>query len=71
MPYHVDLPDGSRVERGFTKGRFAGGPEVALDVSDRGVGSVGGEDAEVICYTLRMANEDAITYCWRVGPVIP
>ena len=70
LPYEVELPPGAYVESGITLPLNPGRPPVDLMVSDYGTAVVGA-DAASICYTLRMANGDAVTYCWAVGAVIP
>ena len=69
LPYEVELPAGARVESGITIPLDAR-PPTDLMVSDRGIAIIGG-DAASVCYTVRMANDDAIMYCWAVGDVIP
>lgn len=69
LPYEVELPPGAHVESGITLPLDPRRPPIDLPVSDRGTAVVGG-DAASVCYTVRMANGDTITYCWAVGPVI-
>ncbi len=66
LPDEVELPPGAYVESGITLPLNPGRPPVDLMVSDYGTAVVGA-DAASVCYTLRMANGDAITYCWAVG----
>ncbi len=69
LPYEADLPLGARVQRGVT--RDIDGPPVELDVGDRGVANIGGF-AAMVCYTVGWDDrDDAITYCWATGDVIP